>query len=330
MQEDRDNQIRRTARVLEIIQQIATSPYYWTRKKLAGHHEISERMIQKDLEIIRVRLDLPLNNERMGYSFSHLPHLPSTVFSFAEAIAILSAARAAQVLPGVNSAELAVAITRLESVFPEQIRGLLKESLDRLPRSSSKTHRQTMLLLFNRAYYERKQICIQYLTQNQAQAKERIVEPYAILPYGRSWFLVAYDHYREAVLQFKLDRVLSAKLLEVSYQIPQEFNLDEYLGDGWGMMRGAAGQAEEVCLVFDETAGRWVSEEIWHKSQQIQQLSDGRFDVCFLVGITPEMINWLLYYGSHVQVIKPEWLRDKVREEHRLAWERMVHNEQAK
>jgi predicted DNA-binding transcriptional regulator YafY len=321
MPEDRDNRIRRTARVLEIIQQISTAPCYWTRKKLAEHHEISERMIQKDLEIIRFRLGLPLTTEGSGYSFTHLPHLPSTLFSFAEAISLLSAARAAQVLPGVNSAELAVAITRLESIFPENIRGLLKESLDRLPRSSSKTHRQTMLLLFNRAYYERKQICIQYLTQNQAQAKERIVEPYAILPYGRSWFLVAYDHYREAILQFKLDRVLSAELLEERYQIPQDFYLDDYLGDVWGMMRGAAGQAEEVCLIFDETAGRWVSEEIWHKSQQIQQLPDGRFEVCFLVGITPEMINWLLYYGSHVQVIKPGWLTDKVKEEHRRAYE---------
>ena len=51
----RDNMIRRTARVLEIIQQIATRPHYWSRRALAECHEIGERMIQKDLEIIRHR-----------------------------------------------------------------------------------------------------------------------------------------------------------------------------------------------------------------------------------------------------------------------------------
>lgn len=47
MPEARDNQIRRTARIMEMIQQIATSPRYWTRRKLAEKHEISERMIQR-------------------------------------------------------------------------------------------------------------------------------------------------------------------------------------------------------------------------------------------------------------------------------------------
>jgi predicted DNA-binding transcriptional regulator YafY len=323
MQEDRDNQIRRTARILEIVQQITLSPQYWTRKKLAGHHEISERMIQKDLEIIRVRLGLPLETERSGYYFTHLPHLPSTLFSFSEAISLLSAARAAQVMPGVNSSELAVAISRLESIFPENIRKLLNESLSHFPKSDPKMHRQNILLLFNHSYYERKKVQMVYKPQKKVEAKQRIVEPYAIMPYGRSWFLIAYDHLKGAVLQFKLDRVIQAELLQETYSIPNDFDLDEYIGDSWGMMRGAADEVEDVVLLFDKTAGRWVSEEIWHKSQQIQQLDNGDFEIKFHVGITPEMINWLQYYGSHVDIIKPNWLREKVCEEHKKAWENL-------
>jgi len=41
--------------------------------------------------------------------------------------------------------------------------------------------------------------------------------------------------------------------------------------------------------------------------------------VKFYVGITPEMVNWLLYYGSRVQVLEPEWLREQVVEEHQRA-----------
>mgnify|MGYP000872515200 CR=1 FL=1 len=321
MAEGRDNQIRRTARILEIIQQIAVSPRYWTRRRLAEYHEISERSIQKDLEIIRLRLKLTMKTEGDGYYFLQLPNLPGTHFSFAEAIALLSAARAAQAMPGVNSAELAVAITRLETIFPNEIRPFLRETLDHLPRSVTKTHRQRMLALIYRAYYERKQIQITYQTLKEEQGMERIVEPYSIIPYGRSWHMIAYCQRKQYILQFKIDRILEAHLLESGYERPRDFDLDEYMGDSWGLMRGAAYEPEPVVLAFDNIAGRWVSEEYWHKSQEIEKNEDGSFTVRFHVGVTPEMISWLLYYGARVRVIEPAWLREKVEEEHRKACE---------
>ncbi len=89
-------------------------------------------------------------------------------------------------------------------------------------------------------------------------------------------------------------------------------------------MRGAAGEPEPVVLLFEPEAGRWVAEETWHKSQQTETLPDGRVRVTFYVGVTPEMVSWLLYYGARVQVVEPAWLRERVGEEHRAAWERLA------
>jgi len=318
----RDNMIRRTARVLEIIQQIATRPRYWSRRKLAEHHEISERMIQKDLELIRYRLGLPLRRKDGTYYFEHLPQLPTMTYSLAEALALLIAARAAQAIPGVNSAELAAAIAKLESIFPPEIGRLAHEATDTLPRRAVKAHRQEMLTLLHRALAERRQVRILYATASRdGTVTDRVVEPYHIMAYGRSWYLIAYDHHRGEVLQFKVDRVRKAELLETTYTIPAEFDLDAYLGDAWGVMRGAAGDPERVVLLFDPEAGRWVAEETWHTSQQNELLPDGRVRVTFHVRITPEMVNWLLYYGSRVQVMEPAWLRERVAEEHRRAAE---------
>ncbi len=321
--EDRDNQIRRTARVLEIIQQIATAPGHWSRRKLAEYHEIGERMIQKDLEIIRYRLGLQLKHDGIGYAFERLPHLPTTNYSFSEAIALLTAARSAQALPGVNSSELAAAIARLESIFPDELRPILREATEQLPRKAVRELRQAMLTLLHRALAERKQIRVLYATASRkGEAKERVIEPYHLMPYGRSWQLIAYDHNRKEVLQFKVDRVLEAELLETRYTIPATFQLDEYLGDGWGLMRGSAKEPEEVSLLFDELAGQWVAEEYWHKSQQpAEHLPDGRVRMTFFVGITPEMVSWLLYYGERVYVEQPEWLREAVLTAHRHAVE---------
>jgi proteasome accessory factor B len=319
----RDNQIRRTARVLEIIQQIAVAPGRWSRRSLAGHHEISERMIQKDLELIRYRLGLKLEHDGETYSFERLPHLPTTNYSFSEALALLTAARSAQTLPGVNSAELAAAIARLESIFPNELVPVLREATEQLPRKAVKPHRQTMLALLHRALSERKQVRILYATASQAgEAKVRVIEPYYLMPYGRSWHLIAYDHLRQSVIQFKIDRVHEAELLENTYTIPADFDVEEYMGDAWGLMRGSANETEEVILLFESQAGLWVSEEHWHKSQQSELLPDGRSRLMFYVGVTPEMVNWLLYYGDQVFVEKPEWLRNEVRERHQRAVQR--------
>jgi predicted DNA-binding transcriptional regulator YafY len=318
----RDDQIRRTARILEIIQQISISPGRWSRATLAEFHEVSERMIQKDLYLIRYRLGLSLIHDGAGYFFERLPHLPTTIYSFSEALALVTAARTAQALPGVNSVELAAAIARLETIFPEELRPLLREATEQLPRKATKTHRQEMLALLHRALVEGVQVKILYSTASRKSKPEsRIVEPYYIMPYGRSWHMIAFDHKRGEVLQFKVDRITEAELLEITYFVPRDFDIDEYLGDSWGMMRGSTESPELVQLTFDPQAGRWVAEEQWHKSQQSEILPDGRVKVTFFVGVTPEMINWLLYYGGRVHVDKPKWLREAVREAHRKAAE---------
>ncbi len=57
--------------------------------------------------------------------------------------------------------------------------------------------------------------------------------------------------------------------------IPESFDLERYLRDGWGIMRGEAHAAEDVVLLFEPEAGRWVAEEQWHRSQKVETQADG-------------------------------------------------------
>lgn len=316
----REDEIRRTARVLEIVQQIANAPNRWSRRALAEHHEIGERMIQKDLSLIRTRLGLALLHDGEGYSFARLPRLPALDYTFNEALALITAVRAAQMVPGINSADLAAAVARLQSVFPPELQPLLREAGGRLPVEATSGQRHEMLSLLHRALVERRRVHMRYATGSRGGAvRERVAEPYHIMPYGRSWYMVAHDSLRGAVLDFKLDRIREARLLDETYTIPPDFDIDDYLGDNWGIMRDAGPPAETVALLFTPEAGRWVAEEQWHKSQQAETLPDGRVRVEFFVSATPEMVRWLLFYGADVCVERPEWLRERVREMHRSA-----------
>ncbi len=96
---------------------------------------------------------------------------------------------------------------------------LVRDALERLPRRAIRAHRQEMLALLHRALAERRQDPNPLRHRLSRRRGNRTGgEPYHIMPYGRSWHLIAYDHLRQEVLQFKIDRVQEAELLETTYR----------------------------------------------------------------------------------------------------------------
>lgn len=318
----RSEETKRAGRILEMVHSIAVAPRRYSRKDLADRFQISERRIQSDLQLIRHNLKLSLLHDGEHYYFEHLPHLPTTAYSFTEAVALIMALRIAQAIPGVNSSELVAAIARLEAVFPAEFQPMLRQATEKLPSQAEKSHRQEMLTLLHRALIEHRQLRIAYATgSREGEVSERTIEPYHIMPYGRSWQVIAFDHKRGEPREFKADRIQEGRLLDTRYVVPADFDVSAYLGDAWGFMRGAASAPETVVLLFEPEAGRWVAEETWHHSQQTEILAGGQIQLTLTVGITPEMVNWLLYYGSRVQVLEPTWLQERVVEEHQRAAE---------
>ena len=319
---------KRTSRILEIVQMIATSPRRYLRRDLAARFEVSERMIQKDLEVIRHGLRLTLVHSPEGYYFEETPHLPALQYTFTEALALLLAVQAARQVSGVGSTELAAAVARLESLFPAEFTPLLQQAVGQPVMTARREHRQEMLMLLNMALVESRKVQMVYETRSRDGAvSERVVRPYHIMPYVRSWQLIAYCELREAVRMFKVDRIREATLLAERYTIPADFDVDAYMGSGWGAMRGGAGEPVDVVLRFEAETGHRVAEEYWHASQEDEVLPDG--SVLFrlsIAAVTPEFVSWVLYYGDQVEVLEPPELRERVAEGHKRAAEVYMKN----
>lgn len=47
---------------------------------------------------------------------------------------------------------------------------------------------------------------------------------------------------------------------------------------------------------------RWVGEKIWHESQKITKLLDGRLEMTFRVAGLEEIKRWILSFGPEAQV----------------------------
>lgn len=312
-----EEELKRTSRILEMVLMIATAPERFSRKALAERFEIGERMITKDLTIIRHGLKLDLQRSQDGYYFGDTPNLPALQYSFPEALALLSAVQAAQQMAVAGNPDLAAAVARLRSLFPAEFAPLLQQVCKPTPVTAHGLHRQQMLMLLNRALLAQSKVNMIYETASRnGDVSERVVRPYAIMPYVRSWQLVAYCERRNAVLMFKLDRIQQASILTDHYQIPESFTLDSYMGGTWGAIRSDGGAAEDVQLHFDAQAGRWVAEEDWHPTQQVDHLENGSMLFRVNIVITPEFVKWVLYYGSQVKVIEPAHLRETVYAEH--------------
>jgi predicted DNA-binding transcriptional regulator YafY len=319
-EESKLEETKRTSRILTCVMMIATAPRRYQRKHLADHFEVSTRTLDKDFEIIRHGLRLPLVTDKKGYYFERMPELPVLQFGFTEALALLTAVQSAQRVSGVATPELAAAVARIESLFPEEYVLLLRQFARPLPMTDQRQHRQLMLTLLARAQLERRKVRIVYETASRnGEIGERVVHPYMIVPYVRSWQLVAYCERRCEVVMFKLDRIHGAKLLDASYEIPADFDFDQYMGSAWGMMRAGDLAVETVVLRFTREAGRWVAEEQWHKSQITEHLEDGSLLFQVSVPVTPEFVNWVMYYGAKVEVLEPQKLRTLIEGEHLAA-----------
>jgi predicted DNA-binding transcriptional regulator YafY len=94
--------------------------------------------------------------------------------------------------------------------------------------------------------------------------------------------------------------------------MPLGFDLEAYVQDALVVMRG---NPIEVELLFDRSTSAWVKDRQWHPSQKISAHKDGRLTMTLRVADTRELLGWILHFGNGVRVIRPESLRDQVREE---------------
>lgn len=301
------------SRLLELIWLISSAPRYWSRRRLAEKYEVSERQITKDLDLIRNGLRFSVRRSPTGYFFETVPRLPTTSFSFEEALALLLAVRVGGTIAGVDGEALAAAVGRLESVFPGELRAVLRQA-----EGDTLKHQQRLqwLAALNLAIAQQQQVRLVYAAVSHGgTVTERIVDPYAIIPYGRSWHFVGYCHLREDTRLFKLDRIQQLHPLTSTFTQPASFDLAAYLQQGWGLMRGVAGPTEQVVLRFAQPVASFVAEEQWHPSQAVTWEADRSAIFQVQVVVTPEFQRWVFGYGSKVRVLAPASLREWVRQE---------------
>jgi predicted DNA-binding transcriptional regulator YafY len=97
-----------------------------------------------------------------------------------------------------------------------------------------------------------------------------------------------------------VERIKSVTLTDHPFQIPLEFDIEDYVKDAIGIMRG---QPIRVELRFNKATAAWVKDRIWHPTQTMKPLKSGELTMALTVADNRELVGWILSFGSGVRVI---------------------------
>lgn len=150
---------------------------------------------------------------------------------------------------------------------------------------------------------------------------QRLVEPYALKEFKNRWYLLAKDLKGHRVESFALVRLSELEITKKQFQLPANFNVNEYYRYCFGIVSPNQLEPQEVILSFDPYQGKYVKTLPLHESQQILIDGDDELRIKLTLFITYDFVIEILSYGDNVRVIQPESLINNLKSIYQRALE---------
>ena len=213
---------------------------------------------------------------------------------------------------GVLSSALAPLKTRIESLLAQQAGGK-RWPMERVRVIGSYVRRRDEIAfrVVAGAVLERRRVAFDYLARSTNERTHRLVSPQRLTHYRDNWYLDAYDHEREALRSFSVDRIQHARAQdEAAIDLPDD-ELDLHLASSYGIFSGAP--KGTATIVFSPKAARWVADEHWHSKQEGRFLPDGRYQLKLPYSNAKELLMDVLRYGADAEITEPVSLREQAK-----------------
>jgi predicted DNA-binding transcriptional regulator YafY len=284
-------------------------------------HPKNARTVRRDLEALEA-VGFPIITERRNGQtrwrlIEGFRNIPALGFSATELMALTFSQKLLRPLEGTDiQSALNSALNKVASALPPQGHEYVR-ALDNLFSIGSHKNYQRYkktIDLITQAIDKLRTAQIRYFSASRGTGTRREVDPYRLWYAGRGLYLIGYCHLRKDVRLFAVERIRSITLTDHPYQMPLGFDVEDYVQDALMIMRG---RRIEVELLFAKNVAAWIQDKLWHSSQEMVPMKDGRLRMTLKVADTDELVGWILSFGSQVKVISPESLRTKVREEAR-------------
>lgn len=214
--------------------------------------------------------------------------------------------------PGVLAGALAPFRARIERLLSDHSSGrALPIERIRVLASGSRQLDQAAFRVVASATLTRQRLKFRYRARSTDALTERVVSPQRLAHYRDNWYLDAWDHSRDALRSFALDRIRDPQAVDEAALDRETSELDAHLASSYGIFSGAP--KAWATIRFSAHASRWVADEHWHSQQQGSRLPDGRYELKVPYSNSRELLMDVMKYGPDAEVLAPISLREEMK-----------------
>jgi predicted DNA-binding transcriptional regulator YafY len=306
----------RAKRLHRIEDLLSRAPEGLRASEIAEQLGVSQRTVYRDLETLA---DSGVSIWQRGGRFGTRrdQDLATVRLNFNEAMAFFIATRLLARYADEYNPHIVSALNKLAEALPQPVASHVIQTAGALRRRPTDDRAVAVLEQITRAWSEQRVVRLWYRSPRSGALRQRDLAPFFLEVAGPAYscYVIGYDAWAQDLRTFKLDRLERAQMLDKSYQIPLEFDANNYLADSWGIMRGE--NLTEVVLQFSPDVAGLVQERTWHISQTIDELADGALLFSVRVSDPREMRPWIRSWGADVEILEPVSLRDELKQETR-------------
>src|SRR5512138_2308027 len=283
--------------------------------ELAEKLGVSLRTVHRYFEMLD-GMGIPVYAERGpygGFSLVRGYKIPPLIFSLEEAVAVYLGTSLVGEMWGQLYRDAAQgAMAKLENILPNEQRSEIEWARRSLVATS--LHRADPSALspiledLRRATRERQQVSVLYQSAANAEATQRKIDPYALVIRAGLWYLVGYCHLREAPRTFRVDRIQKLSVLNQSFQMPQDFDIHNYLENEFReqpIVRARLRFIPEAAYIAISNRVMW---------EALTENPDGSLVVTMAGPDLTWLASMTLSFAGLVTVLEPPELRTMVRD----------------
>ena len=167
------------------------------------------------------------------------------------------------------------------------------------------------------AMLEGRRIAIEYCKYSSAAPERLTVLPYALKEDKRRWYLYGHCIERGALRCYALDRLVSLEILPDRFIYPENFSLGELLATSFGTYIPREGEkGSTVEFRARGVQAKYISDLPIHHSQKFLKTEGGwTYFSIFVSPDSDDLYFELRKYGSAIEVLSPEKVRRRLRDE---------------
>jgi len=297
----------------DLIKAVSDALYEYEGKK----NPVSKRTIQADLQMMRsekLGYNAPIvvydkkyyRYEEEDFSITDIPLTETDMNVLTETVSMLKQFKDFSLFNDVSDI-----LQRLEDkIYAEKSQSQPVIHLDK----NEKLKGLQFLEEIYQAIIKKTVLVITYKSFKSLEEKKFNFHPFILKEFNNRWFLIGRRKQNQPIVNLALDRIIS---IDYDFNLPyldENFNADAYYKNVVGVTVNTGLQPRRIELWIDSYNAPYVITKPLHNSQRlIKENEDGSIIIHLFIIHNYEMERILLGFGDSLEVLRPKYLRERIK-----------------